>query len=85
MSTLGPNRAQYIGGISVSAPMWFYALKSPEEMARLRGELDREAARIGGRIRSYDPQGSRGRDAGGRTIYDTLAPVREFVFWVVAL
>lgn len=53
-------------------------------MSRLRGELDREAARVGGRIWSYEPQGSRGRDAGGRPIFDTLAPVREFVFWVAS-
>lgn len=73
-----------IAGIVVPAHVWAQALYDRHVMPELIKTPDVQAKTYGGRIESYDdPAPSRGREEGGRPIFDTLSVIRSYIFWVI--
>lgn len=74
---------QRIGHISVSAMWWHRAQYDERDMRVARERLNAEAELYGGVIEPGEPTPDRGRDAGGRPIFDTLARPQSFIFWII--
>ena len=72
-----------VGYVAVDAVVWERAAYDDGLRTHVLGEVDHRAEQLGGIVEPGGPEPHRGVEPGGRPVFNDLARVATYIFWVI--